>query len=416
MVAQESKLTSSSYLTIDENKTFYEEGFAKLRSEPLEESSGKLLMDLFDARAEKVLIPFTRNWIKKFPNHEVAPKLTGKWLMHFGTNDAMYLAVSYMKTYPDLDALKPIVRAAAKLGGKGKTLLEAIEKRMERDLNSHIWGGLQTLGHHHEKIDALILRWLKCNLSNQEIVGDLSSAVLFTDSLLVLEEALRWTELNQDKPNKRYIWMVLTHLIVGKSAAHDNISPRVIDFARTWLKKNSGNEFCGTIHRDVILRTHSPEDIENAKQWYMNNLESRSAVNALSGILKVAYQMGVSADSQIVECAKKEISSQSEIRPSGIVFALLQSCPDRQSIEISKTALRNEYNPSLHSLLLSVAPDDDLLSSANERLASSSEPAPDLIAAMLKCRPGNVAAMNAARRWLKKYPDDERAGEIKSLL
>jgi hypothetical protein len=258
---------STSCRTADENKAFYAEGLAKLRAEPLAESSGKLILDLLDTHAEKILIPFARSWIKKFPKHEVAPRLAGKMLRLFDTNDAMYMSIAYVKTFPDVKALNQIVSAAAELGGSEKKLLDAIERRMAKDPNSHIWGFLQTVERHHEFIDRLICKWIQQNRTNEEIVGSLPGVTLFTDSLPVLEETLKWTELNQDGPNKRYIWMVLVNFFAGKSEAHKQIEPRAIKFVRGWLERNSDDEYCGTIHKKLIGVTNAPEDLQRAKKW-----------------------------------------------------------------------------------------------------------------------------------------------------
>jgi hypothetical protein len=266
-------VTSSKNRTADENKVFYAEGLEKLRAEPLAESSGKLIMDLLDTHADKVLIPFARNWIKKFPKHEVAPRLAGKMLRLFNTNDAMYMSISYVKAFPDVKALNQIVLAAATLGGSGKKLLDAIEKRMEKNPNSHVWGFLQTRNGHDEFIDKLICRWISHNRANEDIVGSLSSVTLFTESLKVLEETLKWIELNQGKPNNRYIWMVLSHFFMGKSTAHKQFEPRAIDFARGWLERNPEDEYCGTIHKNVIAATNSADDILRAKNWIEQNPE-----------------------------------------------------------------------------------------------------------------------------------------------
>lgn len=97
------------------NETFFAEGLAKLRAGEMEESTGKLLMDLIEIRADKALLPFARKWIKLFPRVESAPRLVGKWLQNYESNDATYLATSYVKTYPDVNALILIVRAVAQL-------------------------------------------------------------------------------------------------------------------------------------------------------------------------------------------------------------------------------------------------------------------------------------------------------------
>lgn len=409
-------VTSSKNRTADENKVFYAEGLEKLRAEPLAESSGKLILDLLNAQAEKVLIPFARNWIKKYPNHEVAPRLAGKLLRHFDTNDAMYMSISYMKTYPDVKALNQIVSAAAHLGGSDQKLMDAIERRMAKDPNSHIWGFLQAKDQHNESINALLCSWLNQNPFDEDIVGSLTSVALYTDSSPVLEACLKWTEKNEAGPEKKYMWMLFMMFFMGGSPAHAKILPRVIDYARGWLRRNSDDEYCGTVYCDVIYATKSMDDIRSAKAWYLNNSSTKTSVKVLSAIIWTMHKIGEAPDKEIVALAKKRLVEDTDLDHRKLSKCLLLACPDEETIEYSRRALKRTSDPLLHAALLSVSPDEELLKEAIHALPSITYGVFELTVSVLRIDPGNEVARSAAESWMRNNPDHEQVKELTDLL
>lgn len=401
----------------DEKKAFLEEGLAKLQNQELEESSGKLIMDLMESGPEKTLISFAKEWIKKFPTHEVAPRLAGKWFSKFESNEALYLSTSYVKTYPDLQALVMIVRAAGELPRFPKKLFDAIEKRFEKEPTHKVWGSLQASERPNEQIDKLLNKWILSNMSDADIVGEMSSIALLTTSEEVLDRVIKWTELNQDKT--KYIWLVTCHLLRGTSAAHNQLAPRIIKLVRDWLKKNQNYENAGRIYGDLVQQTLDEVDIEDAKSWFNKNLQSISAPALLAGVFNATRMRGDEQDEQLVNSAKMLLKSLPiKDRSPYLVNALFRAVPDQETLQIAKEAVHSGLYDELLTDLLKTNPDESIISVAVKQLEEvKGFPAePQLIVSILRADQENKVAAKAAQSWLKRNSEHEMAGKIKSAL
>lgn len=398
------------------NETFFAEGLAKLRAGEMEESTGKLLMDLIEIRADKALLPFARKWIKLFPRVESAPRLVGKWLQNYESNDATYLATSYVKTYPDVNALILIVRAVAQLPKIPPKLLDAVEKRFASDPNSHVWSRLQAPENPKEELNVLILRWLEINRYDPKHAVEVSWIALFSQANDVLNEILRWIEVNQDKTQD--IWIVFVNMLRGKSESHKLLQERVATTASQWLRRNPDYRNAGRIYHDVVLALRNSAELQQAKNWYLNHSESESAYMALAGILRAAHLTGDALEPEFVSHAKRILASQlPQDRAPVLVESLLLVSDDPESIGLAKEILHHHPpHPWLLVALLRVSPDDELISKASERLKKFDDGSPELIIEMLKIDPKNEIAKTAAKRWLKKYPDNEQSKTVQSLL
>ncbi len=407
-------VTSSSNRSDDENKAFFSEGLAKLRAGFMEESTGKLIRDLMEIQPDKALVSFAKTWLKAFPGNENAPRLVGNWLAKYKANDAAYLAINYVKTYPDVKALGPIVFAVGDLSSRPHRLFEAIEKRMETEPKSYVWGFLQSHQRPSDEVtDNFLLRWIDANYTNEDIVGSLSGVVNFSQSKEVLKAAMRWIDRHQSK----YTWMVVSGMLNGKSESHKELATEIRQQTRSWLQKNSDDDFCGTIHKDLMFETRSLDDVRNAKTWYFDHPDSRSAWNALLGILEVMQSIGEAPDKEIVEQAKRTLSIQTpEDRIPALTGSLLRACPDDDSIKLAREALVDRGSEWLLAELLPVASDAELISKANEILAAKTKGSPELIVEMLKIDSSNDVARQAAKRWMRKYPDHEQVKTVKALL
>ncbi len=400
----------------EENEAFYDEGLARLKSGELEESTGKLIMDLMEIHDDKILVTFARKWIKLFPNQESAPRLVGKWLSKYGNNDAMYMATNYVKTYPDVNALILIVRAAAQLPRIPDRLFAAIERRFEVEPSSHVWASLHGYENRCPSRDKLLLRWIERNIANVDIDIDMSSLALFTESPEVLEEIFRWVKRNQDETEN--IWMLFSHLMRGKSQAHKILLPRVADLAREWLAKNPDFDHNGRIYNDLLTLMRSDDDTRNAKEWYREHTKSQSAEMALNGILSSAYRRGEPQDPEFVTQAKQILGKQSPMdRVPVLAGALLLANPDADSIRLARETFdQYQHLTWLHADLLRIAPDEELITKANERLSTFSKGMPDVIIEMLKIDPTNDIARRAAERWMRSNPEHEQVRAVKELL
>lgn len=399
-----------------ENETFYQEGLARLKAGELEESTGKLIMDLMEIHDDKILVTFARQWIKIFPNQESAPRLVGKWLAKYGSNDALYLATNYVKTYPDVNALILIVRAAAQLPRIPDRLFTAIERRFDVEPTSHVWASLHGYENQSPEKNKLVLRWLERNIINTSIDIDVSSVAVFTKSPEILEEILRWTERNQNKTEN--VWMLFSHLMRGKSEAHKLILPRVADLARAWLAKNPDYDHNGRIFSDLLITLRSEDDMRNAKDWYRKHSKSQSAEMALNGILTATHRRGETQEQEFVEQARTILSKQAPLdRVPVLAGALLLASPDADSIGLARETFdQYQHLTWLHADLLRIAPDDELIARANERLATFSKGMPDVITEMLKIDPSNDIARRAAEKWIRLNADHEQVKTVKDLL
>ena len=382
----------------------------------MEESTGKLIMDLMEIHSENILVPYARKWIKLFPLVESAPRLTGKWLQNYGSNDAMYLATSYVKTYPDVKALILILRAVAKMPQLPSRLFAAIERRFLAEPNSHVWAALQANGYQNPEIHKLLVRWLEINRSNTNIEVDVAYVALFTDSPEVLDEVMRWTQFNHLKAKSS--WIVFTNLFRGNSQAHRDIAPRVAELARIWLSKNADSDDYGRVVGDLLTNMQSAEDLREAKAWYHQYSKSKSAYMAVAGILDSMHSRGDEPDLEFVSQAKLELRKQSpEERVPVLAGALLRACRDEESIALAKETCRcNQFLTWLHAELVQISPDSELIERANKIMSAGSSGLPDLIIEMLKIDNTNLVAVKAAERWMRNYSEHEQVKAIKSLL
>lgn len=401
----------------DANETFYEEGFARLRAGEMEESTGKLIMDLMEIRDDKALLPYARKWIKLFPRVESAPRLVGKWLQLFESNDAMYMATSYVKTYPDVNALILIARALAQLPKSPPKLLDAIEKRFSAEPNSHIWSSLQAFENSKSELDPLILRWLEINRYNPKLAVDVTYVANNSKDLEVLSEVFRWIDVNQDKCQD--IWLVFTTMLMGVSDAHKQLLPRVAETASLFLKKNPDYAEAGRIYSDLLLAQPSVTEIQNARDWYLKHQDSKSARASLLGILRASKLLGQNIEPELVENAKRILEQQRpEERSPTLAAALLEAAGDSQSIALAKETWRHQkgFLAWFHALLLRIAPDEELIARANEIYARPMKGSPKVIIELLKIDCSNSVARRAAERWIKDNPGEKQIQELQSLL
>jgi len=400
----------------DENESFFQAGLAKLRAGEREESTGKLLMDLMEVRADRVLLPYARRWIKLFPRVESAPRLVGKWLEKYESNDAMYLATSYAKTYPDVAALIFIVRALANLPKTSPKLFDAIEKRFASEPNSHVWSKLQAAQNPKEELDPLILRWLEINRYNSNIPVEVSFIALFSKASDVLNEILRWIEVNQDKAQD--LWLVYTNMMRGRSQAHGDLVARVATTASQWLARNPEYRDAGRLHYEVLLNRKNLEQLQASKSWFLNHKKSVGSHMALAGILTACKFLSDEIEPELITCAKEILKSQApQDRSAVLAGALVEVCADSETIQLARETLQEYCQPGwLHAVLLRVAPDDELISKAVEIHSRPGSRSPEVMLELLKIDSKNTPVRKAAQKWISENPDEKSSKELQSLL
>lgn len=403
-------------VTAEDNETFFKEGLAKLRAGDMQESTGKLIMDLMEVRADNALLPFARKWIKEFPRVESAPRLVGKWLQKYESNDAMYMATDYVKTYPDVNALIFILGALAQLSKTPQKLFDAVEKRFAAEPNSYVWRKLQGNQNPKEELDTLILRWLEINRYNPNLAVDVSFVALFSTSGDVLNEVFRWIEVNQDKSPD--VWIVFMNMLRGNSAVHEEMRFRVATTASQYFKRNPDDRNAGRLAYEILLVQQVTEQIQATKGWVLMHRDSDSTQMALAGIFHASHMLGDTIEPEYVQLAKSILTAGKPEESSPLLaIELFKETKDSDSLRLAKEVWRyHKYFAWLHADLLRMAPDEELISMANEICSTRKNVSPKIIVELLKLDRQNAVAKKAAQRWVKENPDEPQVKELQALL
>lgn len=408
----------------EEDKAFYAEGLAKLRAGDMQESTGKLIMDLmevqemWDIPRDKILVTYARKWIKLFPKQDSAPRMVGKWLESYGSNDAQYLATSYVKTFPNVDALIFIVKAVSKMDKIPSKLSDAIDRRFASDPNSHVWSRLFNPDLLSEEIDEKIVRWLQINHTRSDFDFDVALLALGATTPILVDEIFRWTEANLNKGGR--IYLVVSNLLIG-FASHDDVAvkARAAALARKWLEKNSNQIGVGSVLGALLDAHISIDDLKYGKEWYSTHKDDEVAGHILESIISCAHNLKEEQDLELIQDAKGTIESSRHIcEYVSLVFALLKVSPTAESIEWAKQCLREDYlSPRAEGYIvfLRLAPDSFVIECANKYLTERPPIEPDLFLELLKLDSSNLVALKAAKKWLRTYGDDPECDRIKEV-
>ncbi|CAN5714570.1 hypothetical protein BH10CYA1_BH10CYA1_64180 [soil metagenome] len=112
----------------------------RLRIEPFQESSGKMIGNLIVYKQSKELLVYARRWLEQFPNHEYAPNLVGHWLDNSDSNQAMYMAEYYLRNFSLTFKLRELLRAIGISKRSPQRIYNLIEARISRqrtEVSSH---------------------------------------------------------------------------------------------------------------------------------------------------------------------------------------------------------------------------------------------------------------------------------------
>lgn len=307
--------------------------------------------------------------------------------------------------------------AAAKIGRRHRRLYKLIEARMEQDPSSYVWGALQPYQVSNAAADKLVLRWLALNRLNPDLALEISSVALFTCSTEVLEAVLEWSE--KTGRHSKGISFVLTHLMRGKSKAHAALLPRIVLFARTWVKVHAQDQDCGRVYWHLIGYGRSADDFQDGISWYKQHESWKSAWCVLTGLLCASRIAEQEADPYVVEQAKMVLGKLSPgERPPVLVGALVAVHPDAETIGMGKDVCMKSPMSWLLAIMLRVAPDADLISKAEELLPKlkGTEVESELLLALLKVDPTSETVLKVAKRWMRKNRGHVSAETIKSLV
>jgi hypothetical protein len=131
------------YRTREENAIFFKDGMERLRTEPLQECTGKMIGEMIDFSPSKSLVVYARRWLAHYPDHEYAPKLVGLWLQKYDPNEAMYLAEYYLRTVSKTINLRALLRAVGASKRHPRRIYDLIEARLEKEPYDDVWSCLQ---------------------------------------------------------------------------------------------------------------------------------------------------------------------------------------------------------------------------------------------------------------------------------
>ncbi len=402
--------------TNKENETVFNDQLERLRSEPLQETSGKIIGEMIHSKPSKTMIVYARKWLAQFPDHEYAPKLVGHWLEKYDSNEAMYAAEYYLRTVSDPKNLRLLLMAIGKSKRSPRKIYQLIETRLEQEPYHDAWSHLACYQRRNNKrAEKVVLRWLELNRSNPDQDIIISAVAAFTSSVDVIESILLWASTVGNSPA---YFFVLRHLLCQDSSAHVLLKPRIQEFSRNWIAAHLDDNNCGQVYGAFVASGRDANDMRAAKEWFIEHKQKQAARWVLIGLLQAYSALQEDADLYIVEETKALLRSQSaEERTPVMVAALLKAHVDAETILFAKQK-ELDSNPWLLGLILRFAPDDEVIAKAKTVLAQryNRQLEHDLLFCLLRQSPGDHALRKDARRWIRKHGQKMSSKELKNLL
>ncbi len=403
--------------TSEESEIVFNDQLERLRSEPLQEASGKMIGEMIHAKPSKILLVYARRWLAQFPDHKYAPKLVGHWLEKYDSNEAMYAAAYYVRTVSNPIDLRLLLMAIGKSKRSPRKIYQLIETRLEKEPHHDAWSYLQNnrFRGNNKRAEKVVLRWLELNRSNPDQDIIVSAVAAFTSSVDVIESILLWAKTVGNSPG---YFFVLRHLLSQDSNAHVLLKPRIEEFSRNWIAAHLDDNNCGQVYGAFVASGRNASDMRAAKEWFIEHKQKQTARWVLIGLLQAYSALQQDADLYIVKETKALLRSQSaEERTPVMVAALLNAHVDAETISFAKQK-GLESNTWLLGLVLRLAPDDELIAKAKALLAEryNSQLERDLLFCLLRLSPGDLALRRDARRWIRKHGQKMPSKELKNLL
>ncbi|HEY9777778.1 MAG TPA: hypothetical protein V6C81_28720 [Planktothrix sp.] len=403
------------YYEKEETKALYQSSLEKFRRGAFEESSGRLIADLFDIKPTKELVRYTKRWLSDYPNHEYAPKLVGIWLEETKSNDASYFAAKYVQRVKDPQSLALILMAAGKQPQR-RHLLNAIQRRFERQPHHQVWGNLEIHEVHNKSTDSFIKNWLDVNKDNAAIAASVSTVVLFTNNPDTLEAALRWADSRKEAE-----WFVANTFVnfLSEQEPHLSLRPRVLSAAWRWFQTNRDHEGLGLLVNRLAQTSESLSKLDTLKDWYFEHRDDDTSTNALIGLLLAYLKLGVDAHPGLVESALSRLRVPIDARPHGLLIPMLEIQPSQEISGMMREACLNMKASGLimRALLKGIADDEAVLCAGYKLLAENSPyGAGKLLFALLEKDTDKQRSTLAAKKWLRKNRDHKQFEAIRSKL
>jgi hypothetical protein len=400
-----------------DQKDLVRQGRIWLKKNKSDEAAGAAFVMLLSIKPTTSLLADGASWLVLHRDHESAPELVAELLRADPSPKIVRLAGRYLKTLDDVGYLLPIIRATIE-NPPHRGLYKKIEELLERNPKHDGWNAalITTSKHRNKRVEALVLRWLKLNVGNPEL--SLLVHIAIKPSAETLEASLNW--MRQGGRTAHHMPGSIGFLVRASVESNQAILPRVLRFARGWLKKNPDHETAGRVYASVLSATGSKLDISRAKQWYQGHQSSEDAWHVVSDILDRAYWYNTKADDYSVKEAQLLLQvATSTGRMPRLVGALLGAHTDGESVAWAKEAYARGRTPWILIRLLLRAPDAETIAEAEasfKRLKDNEELEPQMIYAVLVADPKNKVGVKRARVWLKRSPENKWIKAITPLI
>jgi len=400
-----------------DQKDLVRQGRIWLRKNKSDESAGAAFVMLLSMKPTASLLADGESWLVLHRDHESSPELVAELLKTDPSPKIVRLAGRYLKSSDDVCYLRPIIEAIIE-NPPHRGLYKKIEDLIERNPEDGSWSSaLLTDSRSRSKYShALLMKWLKLNIHNSKIC--VSHHIIAAKSPELIEAGFDWVRncgrTGNDVPS------LLRDLLRTTARCHRPLLPRVLSFARAWLKKNPDHEAAGRVYAAVLSATGSKQDISRAKQWYQEHRSSADAFYVISDILNRGYWDNTKPDDYSVKEAqlllRKETSTDRDLL---LVGTLLGAHTDDESIAWAKEAYARTKAPWILLRLLRRAPDAETIAEAEalfEHVKDVQFIEPELIYAVLTADGKNKLALRRARVWLKRSPENKWIKAVTTLI
>ncbi|MBX3149920.1 ClpX C4-type zinc finger protein [Candidatus Obscuribacterales bacterium] len=388
----------------DEQELF-ERGKAWLKKNKTDRAAGSALASVLKIKSNATLISTALSWLEKYPNEEDAPKIIAVLMKTAPSPRVTRLASMWLKSPDDIFRFSEIISATLK-SSKYQTLLKEVKELLERNPKSSHWFWLFSEPPTRERtkrVETLLVRWLQLNLKNPE--APVYITVILTRSPEVMQASFDWVRFGGKESKDAAL--LLTRLLESTSQYHKTLLPKVIRFARAWLKANPNDENSGQVHGALVLTAQTKTDIKNAKSWYEENKSNKSAWFVLSDLLQYAYSYSHKNDVFAVENAKVLLRDELfRHQKSRLVGSLIGAWADEESITWAKEAYDRLGLLWILARLLMRAPDSELIKEA-ERVyeqCAGYDFEKEILLGVLRADPQNSFFQKRARSWIKRNP------------
>jgi len=404
------------YSSVTNEKELLRQGKAWLKKNKDDKAAGLALSRLIEINPSSALLSIASAWLKKFPRDQQAPALVANLMTNAPSRQITKLASMWLESPSELWQIEDIIRATID-STKYSSLFKSVEDLLERHPDSKVWNWAlrATSSERNKRSDKLLARWLQLNVQNAELPVYLN--IVLAKSPVILEAGFDW--MRSGGKATRDTALCLPHLLRASARYHKPLLPRMIRFARAWLKTNPDDEEAGRIHGALLSVTRSKKDIDNAKDWYRHHETNKRAWFILSDLLSCAYYNALKPDRFAVEQAKLLLrDEQFRHENPRFVGALLGAWVDEESVGWAKETFERLGLVWILARLLMRAPDSESIRNA-ERVCDNwknSEVEPEILLGILRAEPGNAFALRHAKSWLKRNRKHAFFKSIKSIV